>query len=56
MIEAFLKAPATSVARDIEHANQQHILYVPVSDSQVTANIDTPEQYASIQSDSGAGL
>ena len=56
MIEAFLKAPATSVARDIEHANQQRILYVPVSDSQVTANIDTPEQYASIQSDSGAGL
>jgi len=56
MIEAFLKAPATSVARDIEHANQQRILYVPVSDPQVTANIDTPEQYASIQSDSGAGL
>jgi len=56
MIEAFLKAPPTSVARDIEHANQQRILYVPVSDSQVTANIDTPEQYASIQSDSGAGL
>jgi molybdenum cofactor cytidylyltransferase len=56
MIEAFLKAPATSVARDIEHANQQRILYVPVSDPQITANIDTPEQYASIQSDSGAGL
>jgi len=56
MMEAFLKAPPTSVARDIEHANQQRILYVPVSDSQVTANIDTPEQYASIQSDSGAGL
>ena len=56
IIEAFLKAPATSVARDIEHANQQRILYVPVSDSQLTANIDTPEQYASIQSDSGAGL
>ena len=56
MIEAFLKAPPTSVARDIEHANQQRILYVPVSDSQVTANIDTPEQYASIQSDSGTGL
>jgi molybdenum cofactor cytidylyltransferase len=56
MIEAFLKAPATSVARDIEHANQQRILYVPVNDPQVTANIDTPEQYASIQSDSGAGL
>jgi molybdenum cofactor cytidylyltransferase len=56
MIEAFLKAPATSVARDIEHANQHRILYVPVDDPRVTANIDTPEQYASLQSESGAGL
>src|SRR5437868_2393970 len=56
MIEAFLKAPATSVARDIEHANQQRILYLPVNDPFVTANIDTPEQYASLQSGLGAGL
>src|SRR5437764_12237365 len=53
MIEAFLKAPATSVARAIEHANQQRILYDPFSDSHDNANIDTPEKYASIQSDSG---
>jgi molybdenum cofactor cytidylyltransferase len=52
MIEAFLRAPATSIARDIEHANQQRILYVPVNDPFVTANIDTPEQYASLQSQS----
>ncbi len=56
MIEAFLKAPATSIARDIEHANQQRIFYLPVNDPFVTANIDTPEQYASLQSVSGAGL
>jgi molybdenum cofactor cytidylyltransferase len=52
MIEAFLKAPATSVAREIEHANQQRIFYMPVNDPFVTANIDTPEQYASLQSQS----
>ena len=52
MIEAFLKAPPTSVAREIEHANQQRILYLPVNDPFVTANVDTPEQYASLQSQS----
>jgi molybdenum cofactor cytidylyltransferase len=56
MIEAFLKAPTTTTARDIEHANQQRILYVPVNDPCVSANIDTPEQYASLQSGLGAGL
>jgi molybdenum cofactor cytidylyltransferase len=45
MIEAWLRAPATSIARDIEHANQQHIEYVPVHDPNVTANINTPEEY-----------
>lgn len=45
MIEAWLRAPATSIARDIEHANQQHIEYVPVDDPNVTANINTPEEY-----------
>jgi molybdenum cofactor cytidylyltransferase len=51
MIEAFLKVPATSMARDIEHANQQHVLYVPVDDPAVVANINTPEQYASLKSE-----
>ena len=45
MIEQFLRAPATAVARDIEHQHQQHMLYVPVADERVAANIDTPEQY-----------
>lgn len=49
MIEAFLKAPVTSSAREIEHANQNRISYIPVSDLSVAANIDTPEDYLSLQ-------
>jgi CTP:molybdopterin cytidylyltransferase MocA len=48
MIEVFLKAAPTSSAREIEHAHQQHISYVPVSDSRVAVNINTPEDYASL--------
>jgi molybdenum cofactor cytidylyltransferase len=49
MIEAFLKAGADSTARQIEHENQQHIEYVEVEDPLVTANIDTPEDYALLE-------
>lgn len=45
MIEEFLRAPATAIARDIEHAHQNHILYLPVADERVAANIDTPQDY-----------
>jgi molybdenum cofactor cytidylyltransferase len=45
MMEKFLRAPVTAVARDVEHEHQQHILYVPVSDARIAANIDTPEDY-----------
>ena len=45
MIEQFLRAPATAIARDIEHQHQQHISYLPLADERVAANIDTPEQY-----------
>jgi molybdenum cofactor cytidylyltransferase len=48
MLEAFLRAPETSNARDVEHANQSEIEYVPVDDSLVAVNVDTPEQYASL--------
>jgi molybdenum cofactor cytidylyltransferase len=48
MIEAFLKAPPTANARDIEHQNQQHIEYVAVDDPAVTLNVDTPEDYAAL--------
>src|SRR5438552_3260556 len=50
MMEAFLRAPASANARGIEHANQQRIAYVPVDDPLVIANVDTPEDYASLES------
>jgi molybdenum cofactor cytidylyltransferase len=46
MINAFLRAPATATARDIEHQHQAHILYVSVEDPRLGVNIDTPEDYA----------
>jgi molybdenum cofactor cytidylyltransferase len=48
MIEAFLKAPASATARDIEHRNLQNVAYVAVADPLVTMNVDTPEQYAAL--------
>jgi len=45
MIEAFLRARADSTARDVEHALQPHLLYVPVDDANVVANVNTPEDY-----------
>jgi molybdenum cofactor cytidylyltransferase len=46
MMEAFLRVPATSIARDIEHQHQEHIQYVQVDDPLVALNINTPEDYA----------
>jgi molybdenum cofactor cytidylyltransferase len=48
MIEAFLRVPATSIARDIEHQHQRHIQYVRVEDPLVVLNINTPEDYAGL--------
>ena len=45
MMEQFLRAPATAIARDIEHEHQRHIRYVRVADERIAANIDTPEDY-----------
>jgi len=45
MIEAFLRAPVHSTARDVEHASQAHIRYLPVNDPLVVANVDTPEDF-----------
>jgi len=45
MIEAFLRAPVTATAREVEHQYQQHIQYLPVEDPRLTQNIDTPEDY-----------
>ncbi|HEX8817252.1 MAG TPA: nucleotidyltransferase family protein [Terriglobales bacterium] len=48
MIEAFLKAPINSTARDLEHHHRHHIHYVPVDDPTVTLNVNTPEDYAAL--------
>jgi molybdenum cofactor cytidylyltransferase len=50
MIEAFLRAPATSTARDIEHQHQQHIQYIAVDDPFVVSNVDTPQEYSALLS------
>jgi molybdenum cofactor cytidylyltransferase len=50
MIARFLQVPPTSVARDLEHAHQAHIQYVPVDDPLVALNINTPEDYAVLAS------
>jgi len=48
MIEAFLTAPESSTAREVEHANQEHIQYVAVEDPNVAMNVNTPADYASL--------
>ena len=50
MIEAFLRAPVTSSAREIEHANQNCISYLSVDDHLIVTNIDTPQDYLSLPS------
>lgn len=46
MIEAFLRAPAMTSAREVEHAHADRIRYVPVRDAAATVNWNTPEDYA----------
>jgi len=48
LIEAFLQAPPTANARDIEHRHQEHIQYMTVSEPFVALNINTPEDYAAL--------
>jgi molybdenum cofactor cytidylyltransferase len=48
MIEAFLKAPATANAREVEHEHHRQLLYVPVEDPHVAINVYTPEDYAGL--------
>ena len=48
MIEAFLKAPASATAREIEHENLRHIAYVAVDDPLVALNVDTPADYEAL--------
>jgi molybdenum cofactor cytidylyltransferase len=48
MIEAFLRAPATATARDIQREHQARVEYFPVDDPFVAMNVDTPEDYANL--------
>lgn len=50
MIDAFLRAPAGSNARDVEHAHQNHIRYLAVTDPNVILNVDTPEDFEKLHS------
>lgn len=50
MLEAFLKAAPGANAREVEHANQERILYLATDDPVVIANVDTPEDYVSLES------
>lgn len=48
LIEAFLRASDNSNAREVEHAHQDKIEYLAVSDPLAAMNVDTPEQYAAL--------
>lgn len=48
MIEVFLRVPATSTARDVEHNHADHIQYFPVDDPLVAENVNTPQDYAAL--------
>ena len=49
MIEVFLRAQPTGNAREIEHQHQSRIEYLDVNDARVVLNINTPEDYSSLQ-------
>jgi molybdenum cofactor cytidylyltransferase len=48
MMEAYLRVPPTTTAREVEHANQEHIKYVRVHDPSVALNLNTPADYAEL--------
>ena len=48
MLEAFLRARATSNAREVEHASLPFMEYVPVDDPFVIQNVDVPADYAAL--------
>ncbi|MFZ0320513.1 MAG: nucleotidyltransferase family protein [Candidatus Sulfotelmatobacter sp.] len=48
MMEAFLRVPPTSTAREVEHEHQAHIQYVVVDDPLIALNINTPGDYAGL--------
>lgn len=51
MIEALLRAPTTTTAREVVHANQRHIFYLKTGDPLVTQNMNSPQDYLDLQSE-----
>jgi molybdenum cofactor cytidylyltransferase len=48
LLEAFLRAPVSSNAQEVEHSHQGEIEYISVDDPRTAINIDTPEQYGAL--------
>jgi molybdenum cofactor cytidylyltransferase len=48
MMDALLKAPETSSARDVEHAHAGAIEYIATDDPLVAVNVNTPEDYEAL--------
>ena len=46
MIEAMLRAPAESTAKQVREANAGHVRYVEVDDPHAVLNVNTPDEYA----------
>ena len=51
MMEAFLRAPESHTAREVEHEHQAHVAYLEVDDAKVVANVDTPQEYQALVED-----
>ena len=49
MIEALLRASASTTARQVVHANQRHIFYLKARDPLVTQNMNSPQEYLDLQ-------
>jgi molybdenum cofactor cytidylyltransferase len=48
LIAAFLAAPITCNAREVKRAHAQRIVSVPVSDSLLSVDVNTPEEFAEL--------
>lgn len=53
LIDAFLEAPVTSNARAIKHEHARLVVSVQVPDALLVADMNTPEQYAALDSREG---
>jgi molybdenum cofactor cytidylyltransferase len=56
LMEAFLTAPVTSNARDVKRTCTAMFEYIPVPDVFVSADVNTPEQYAAVSTQAAARL